>query len=126
VEDVRRGLSERGEIRLRTLFEVALIFLVAYAAIQIVPALVVRLQFLDEMTVAANSPIDMSAGAIKRNLLATAEGYGLHLNPASVGVIRDHERKRTFVTATYEIRINFWPAYTYVWVVKEEVVGYYL
>ncbi len=123
---MHRGLSERGEIRLRSLFEIALIFLVAFAAIQIVPAVVTRLQFLDEMTVAANSPIDMGADTIKRNLLATAEGYGLHLNPASVGVVRDHERGRTFVTATYEIRIDFWPAYTYVWVVKEEVVGYYL
>lgn len=123
---MHRGLSERGEIRLRSLFEIALIFLVAFAAIQIVPAVVTRLQFLDEMTVAANSPIDMGADTIKRNLLATAEGYGLHLNPASVGVVRDHERGRTFVKATYEIRINFWPAYTYVWVIKEEVVGYYL
>jgi len=122
---VSRGDSERGEIRLRTLFETALLFLVAYGAVQVGPAVVLRLKFIDQMTVAANSPIEITADTIKGNLLVTAENFGLTLFADDLSVVRHRELKKTFVSATYEIHINFWPSLTYVWLVKDEVEAYY-
>ena len=117
--------SERGEIRLRSLFELALVFVVAYAAIQAGPAVVLRLKFVDEMAVAANSPIGMTAGEIHNDLMQTAEGFGITLFTGDLHVSRNQEMKKTLISATYEIHINFWPAYTYVWLVRDEVEGYY-
>ena len=117
--------SERGEIRLRTLFEIALLILFTYGAFQVGPAAVLRIRFVDEMTVAANSPVDIDAATIKSNLIRTAEGFGLTLVGDDLLVTRNRERKRTFVSATYEIHIHFWPSYTYVWLVRDEVEGYY-
>ena len=117
--------SEKGEIRLRSLIEMALLFLVAYSAIQIGPAVLLRIKFVDEMTVAANAPVDIDAATIKSNLIRTAEGFGLALAGDDLLVSRNRERKRTLVSATYEIHINFWPSYTYVWLVRDEVEGYY-
>jgi hypothetical protein len=124
-EALARGGSERGEIRLRTLFETALLFLFAYALVQVGPAVLLRVKFVDQMTAAANSPVDMTADVIKRNLLDTAEGFGLTLFADDLKVVRNREQKKTFVSATYEIHINFWPSFTYVWLVKDEVEGYY-
>jgi len=117
--------SERGEIRLRSVFEMGLLFFVAYTAIQVGPAVVLRIKFVDEMTVAANAPVEQNAATIKRGLIDTAEGFGLTLVGNDLLVIRNREMKRTFVSATYEIHINFWPSYTYAWLVKDEVEGYY-
>ena len=117
--------SERGEFRLRSLFEIALIFLIAYAAIQVGPAVVLRLKFIDEMTVAVNAPIGMTAQTIHNNLMETAEGFGITLLTDDLYVNRSQEMKKTVINATYEIHMNFWPAYTYVWVVRDEIVGYY-
>lgn len=120
-----RVRSERGAIRLRSLLEMGLLALVAYVAFQVGPAVMLRIKFVDEMTVAANSPVDVDAATIKRDLIRTAEGFGLALAGDDLFVIRNRERKRTFVSATYQIHINFWPSYTYVWLVKDEVEGYY-
>jgi hypothetical protein len=117
--------SERGEIRLRSLFELALVFAVAYAAIQVGPAVALRLKFVDEMGVAANSPLEMPATEIHSNLMETAEGFGMTLFADDLYVNRNKKMKKTFVSVTYEIHINFWPAYTYVWLVRDEVEGYY-
>ena len=117
--------SERGEIRLRSLFELALIFAVAYAAIQVGPAVVLRLKFIDEMGAAANSPIGMTADTIHQNLMETADGFGITLLTNDLYVIRNQRMKKTLITATYEIHMNFWPAYTYVWLVRDEVEGLY-
>jgi hypothetical protein len=125
VRKVSKGHSERGEIRLRSLFEMGLIFLFAYSAVQVGPAVVLRLKFLDEMTVAANSPIEMGAGTIKRELMEKAEGFGLTLLSDNLSVMRNRDMQKTFIVATYEIHISFWPAFTYVWTVRDEVVGYY-
>jgi hypothetical protein len=103
----------------------ALLFLVAYTAVQVGPAVVLRIKFVDEMTVAANSPVEIKAATIKRNLIQTAEGFGLTLMGNDLRVIRNREMKRTFVSATYEIHINFWPSYTYAWLVRDDVEGYY-
>ena len=125
VSKVSRVDSEQGEIRLRSLFEFALLFLVAYAAFQVGPAVMLRIKFVDQMTIAANSPVEFTAQTIRRKLIGTAEGFGLTLVGEDLRVIRNREMKRTFVSATYEIHINFWPSFTYVWLVKDEVEGYY-
>lgn len=117
--------SERGEIRLRTVVEMAILAAVAYAAFQVIPAVMLRIKFVDEMTVAANSPIEINASAIKQNLLRAAASSGVTLLADDLHVVRNRERKRTFVSATYEIHINFWPSFTYVWLVRDEVEGYY-
>ena len=56
----------------------------------------------------------------------TAEGFGITVLADDLYVNRSQQMKKTFITATYEIHINFWPFGTYVWLVREEVVGYYL
>ena len=117
--------SDRGEIRLRSLFELALIFAVAYGAIQVGPAVVLRLKFIDEMGAAANSPIGMTADTIHRNLMETADGFGITLLTDDLYVIRNQKMKKTLITATYEIHMNFWPTYTYVWLVRDQVEGLY-
>ncbi len=117
--------SQRGEIRLRSLIELALIFAVAYGAIQVGPAVVLRLKFIDEMGAAANSPIGITSDTIHRNLMETAEGFGITLFADDLYVIRNQEMKKTLITATYEIHMNFWPAYTYVWLVRDEIEGLY-
>lgn len=121
-----RLADERGQIRLRFLLEMALIAAVTYAAFEVGPAVVLRIKFVDEMTVAANSPVEIDATTIKRELLQTAEGYGVTLLAENLRVIRNRELKRTLISATYEIHIHFWPSYTYVWLVKDDVQGYYL
>jgi hypothetical protein len=117
--------SQRGEIRLRSLFELALIFAVAYGAIQVGPAVVLRLKFIDEMGAAANSPIGITSDTIHRNLMETAEGFGITLFADDLYVIRNQEMKKTLITATYEIHMNFWPAFTYVWLVRDDVEAFY-
>jgi len=122
---VSRLPEERGEIHLRFLFEMALVAVVTYVAFQVGPAVMLRIKFVDEMTVAANSPVEVDAATIKRNLLHTAEGHGVTLVGDDLLVIRNQQLKRTLISATYEIHINFWPSYTYVWLVKDDVQGYY-
>jgi hypothetical protein len=125
VRTVSRPAEERGEIRLGFLFDMALVAVIAYAAFQIGPAVLLRIKFVDEMTVAANSPVEVDAPTIKRNLLHTAESYGVILVGQDLLVIRNRELKRTVISATYEIHIHFWPSFTYVWLVKDDVQGYY-
>jgi hypothetical protein len=122
---VRRAADERGEIRLRFLFEMALVAAMAYLAFHVGPAVLLRIKFVDELTMAANSPVEVDAATIKRDILHVAEGYGVTLVGQDLLVIRNRELKRTIVSATYEIPIYFWPSYTYVWLVKDDVQGYY-
>jgi hypothetical protein len=118
--------SERGEIRVRTLFEFALIFIIAYGVIQIGPAVKLRIDFVNAMEVAANSPIGKSAGDIKMDLIATAEGLGLTVLSNNLHVARNVDERKTIITAYYQIHINFWPRFTYVWHVRDQVEGYLL
>lgn len=120
-----RPAEKRGAIRLGFLFDMALVAAIAYIAFQVGPAVVLRIKFVDEMTVAANSPVEVDAATIKRNLINTAESYGVILVGQDLLVSRNRELKRTLVSATYEIHIHFWPSYTYVWLVKDDVQGYY-
>ena len=118
--------GERGEVHLRTIFEILFIVVIAYAAIQVGPAVKLRIDFLNEMELAANSPIQITADQIKMNLLKAAEGYGLILSYENLQVERRAAEKTTVITATYEIYISFWPRFTYVWHITDQVEGYLL
>jgi hypothetical protein len=41
-------------------------------------------------------------------------------------VERRSAEKTTVITATYEIYISFWPSFTYVWHITDQVEGYLL
>lgn len=117
--------SVLGKIRGRSLLEVAILFIAAYSVLEVAPAVTLRIRFLNEMELAANSPIEMTASDIKRKLLQAAEGLGLTLLDHNLGVVRDRELRKTIISARYQIFIHFWPAFTYAWNVKDEVEGYF-
>ena len=120
------GGSERGEIRLRTLIELGVIFLIGYALVQIGPAVKLRIDFVNTMEFAANAPIGKTAGEIKMDLIAAAEGVGITILSDNLHVVRSVEEKKTLITVYYEIHINFWPRYIYVWHIRDQVEAYYL
>ena len=102
----------------------AFIFALLYACVQVGPAVFLRVEFLNEMEMAANSPISKTTGAIRSDLIATAEGFGLALMSEGLTVERNMKLKATVITAKYEIHINFWPDFTYVWNVEDIAEGY--
>jgi hypothetical protein len=118
--------SERGEIRIRTLIELGVVFLIAYAIVQIGPAVKLRIDFVNAMEIAANAPIGKTAAQIKMDLIATAEGIGITILSDNLNVVRNVEERRTLITAYYQIHINFWPRFTYVWHVRDQVEAYLL
>jgi hypothetical protein len=119
-------VHERGEIRLRTVLEMLLVAVIAYSAFQVWPAVKLRIDFLNEMETAANAPVEKSGSEIKYDLLKKAEVLGLTLFSDNLHVVRDRDVRKTVITAQYQIHINFWPRFTYVWHVKDQVEGYYL
>jgi hypothetical protein len=115
---------ETGEIRLRTVLEFAFIFVLAYLAVQVAPVVILRMNFLNELQVAANSPVGDSAVDIRRKVLETAEGYGITLLSEQLSVERDRAQKRTVIDATYQLYINFGPTQlTYAWNIHDRVEG---
>lgn len=118
--------SELGEIRLRSIFELLFIFVVGYAAVQVGPAVKLRIDFLNEMEVAANSPIQKSEHDIRYDLLKAGERIGLTIFADDLFVERNTTEKKTLIRARYEIHVNFWPRFTYVWRVEDQVEGYLL
>lgn len=100
--------------------------IIVYAAFQIGPAVKLRIDFLNQMEIAANSPISMSADEIRSDLLDVAEGFGLTVFPEDIHVERNREEKKTVIRARYDIYINFWPRFTYIWTVEDQVEGYLL
>jgi len=114
---------ESGAMRVRTVFELLFIFVLAYVVVQVAPAVVLRVNFLNELEVAANAPIGDTADVIRRHILETAEGYGIALISERLVVERNREQKRTIIDAHYQLFINFWPSFTYVWNVHDRVEG---
>jgi hypothetical protein len=123
---MRRAASGRGEVRLRALIEIAVLCLIVYAAVHVGPAVKLRIDFVNAMEVAANSPIDKTAGEIKMDLIATAENIGLTIFSDHLHVRRNVKEKKTVITAYYDIHISFLPNYTYVWHVRDQVEAYLL
>ena len=121
----QRWVQSSGAIRLRTLFEVLLLATVGYVALQVGPAVILRTRFMNEMELAANSPVEMTAVEIKHKLQSTAEGMGLTLLSEDLHVIRDQKSQRTTIDARYDIHIRILPSFVYVWKVRDEAEGYY-
>jgi hypothetical protein len=119
-----RLVQERGEVRPRLLFEVLLLFVIAYSVFQVGPAVKLRIDFLNEMEVGANAPIGETELEIKAGLLKKAELLGITIISDNLFVRRDVEASRTLITAIYQIHIGFWPHYIYVWHVEDRVEGY--
>jgi hypothetical protein len=120
-----RGSEQRG-IRGRHVFEILLVAIIAYFAFQVGPAVKQRIDFLNEMQVAANSPIEKTSDQIRVELRAVAESMGIVIHSEHLFVERNTTEGITTITADYQIHINFWPNYTYVWNVKDQVEGYLL
>lgn len=116
-----RGRDESGAVRVRTIFELLFIFVLAYVVVQVAPAIVLRMSFLDELEVAAHSPVEDSAADIRRRVLEVAEGYGIALLSDQLFVDRDRDQNKTIIDAHYQLYINFWPSFTYVWNVHDRV-----
>jgi hypothetical protein len=116
---------ESGEISIRTILELGLVFLVGYAAFEIGPVVMLRMKFLDQMQFAAYSPPEKDLGSIKRELLETAEGFQITLLAENLKVERDRELRKTLISAEYDLFIHFFPAFTYTWRVKDQVEGYF-
>lgn len=110
-----RGSDERQGIRLRHVVEFGFIAVFAYLAVQVGPVLVLRARFLDEIEIAANSPVQMSAAEIKQKILSIADGAGVVLLSENLHVERNQELQVTRVEARYQLHINFWPGMNYVW-----------
>ena len=117
-------VQERGEIRLRTLFEVLLLVIIAYTVFQVAPAVKLRIDFLNEMEVGANAPVDKTESQIKAELIQKAQLMSLSILSDNLYVRRDPSESRTVITAIYQIHIIFWPRFTYIWNVEDRVEGY--
>ena len=121
---VRRRSKEAGEIRIRNLIELVVVFLLAYAVFQFAPAVVTRVNFLNEMQVIANSPVQESALELRQKVLRAAEGRSIVLGAERVHVRRDQSTQRTTIDVSYELIVNFFPRYTYVWRVNDHVEAF--
>jgi len=117
----RRQSKEAGEIRIRNLVELVIVFVLVYAIFQIAPAVVTRVNFVNEMAEIANSPVEETALVLRQKVLRAAEGRSIVLNAERVHVRRDQSAQRTTIDVSYELIVNFFPRYTYVWRVNDHV-----
>ncbi len=117
----RRRSKEAGEIRIRNLVELVFVFFLVYAIFQIAPAVVTRVNFLTELDVIAHSPVEETALELRQKVLRAAEGRSIVLDAERVHVRRDPSAQRTTIDVSYELIVNFFPRYTYVWRVNDHV-----
>lgn len=110
---------EPGAIRIRNLVEFTLIFVLGYIAFQVAPNVALRVNFLSELEVMANAPFEESAATIRRRVLETAEGYGIVLDSDRLFVERNREQNKTIIDVTYQLHVNFYPRFVYVWNVHD-------
>ncbi len=110
---------EPGAIRIRNLVEFILIFVLGYIAFQVAPNVALRVNFLSELEVMANAPFEESAATIRRRVLETAEGYGIVLDSDRLFVERNREQNKTIIDITYQLHVNFYPRFVYVWNVHD-------
>ena len=113
--------GEAGEIRVRNLFELIFVFLVLYIIFQAAPMVVTRMNFLNELEVIANSPVGETEGQLRQKILRAAEGRSIVLDAERVFVRRDANTKTTTIDVSYELYVNFFPRFTYVWRVSDHV-----
>lgn len=118
---MRRSSSQAGEIRVRNLIELALVFLVIYVIFQAAPAVITRVNFLNELEVIANSPVQEDASTLRRKVLEAAKGRSIAIVNEDLHVVRDKAAGRTTIDVKYELFVNFFPRFTYMWEVHDRV-----
>lgn len=116
-----RTSGEAGEISIRNLLELAFVFLLVYALFQVAPVVVTRVNFLSELEVIANSPVEENDAVLKQKVLRSAEGRSIVLDAERVHVRRDRSTQTTTIDVSYELYMNFFPRFTYVWRVNDHV-----
>jgi hypothetical protein len=113
--------KETGAIRARSIIEFGMIFVLVYVVFQVAPIVVLRINFQNELQFIANAPVEESAATLRRRVLETAEGYGIALNSEQLFVERNRETNKTTINVTYQLYINFYPRFVYVWNVHDQV-----
>jgi hypothetical protein len=117
----RSGSQEAGEIRIRNLIELVLVFFFAYAVFQIAPAVITRVNYLNELQVIASSPVYETELELRQKALAAAEDESIAIDANRVHVRRNQATQTTTIDVSYELYVNFFPRYTYVWRVNDHV-----
>ena len=112
---------EAGEIRIRNLVELVFVFFLVYCLFQIAPAVITRVNFLNELQVIANSPVGETAFELRQKALRAAEGRSIVIDADRVHIRRDQTTHRTTIDVSYELYVNFFPRYTYVWRVNDHI-----
>ena len=112
---------EAGEIRIRNLLELVFVFFLVYIVFQIAPAVITRVNFLNELQVIANSPVYETALELRQKALQAAQGRSIVIDANRVHVRRNQATQRTTIDVSYELYVNFFPRYTYVWRVNDHV-----
>ena len=112
---------EAGEIRIRNLIELVFVFFFVYIVFQIAPAVITRVNFLNELQVIANSPVYETALELRQKALQAAHGRSIVIDANRVHVRRNQATQTTTIDVSYELYVNFFPRYTYVWRVNDHV-----
>ena len=112
---------EAGEIRIRNLVELVFVFFLVYCLFQIAPAVITRVNFLNELQVIANSPVGETALELRQKALRAAEGRSIVIDADRVHIRRNQTTHRTTIDVSYELYVNFFPRYTYVWRVNDHI-----
>ena len=117
----RSTKSHTGAIRVRTMIELTFLCLVAYLVFQATPAVIARFSFLNELTVIANSPVLEDAFVLRQKVMDAAASRSIVVVSENLHVTRDQEQSKTIIDVRYELFMNFFPRFTYVWHVEDHV-----
>ena len=112
---------EAGEIRVRNLIELVFVFVLVYIVFQIAPAVITRVNFLNELQMIASSPVYETALDLRQKALQAAQGRSIVIDANRVHVRRNQATQTTTIDVSYELYVNFFPRYTYVWRVNDHV-----
>lgn len=112
---------EAGEIRIRNLVELVFVFFLVYCIFQVAPAVITRVNYLNELQVIANSPVQETELELRQKALRAAQGRSIVIDADRVHVRRNVATHTTTIDVSYELYVNFFPRYTYVWRVNDHI-----
>lgn len=120
-ENVRSPHKDRGEIRIRAVLEITGLLLVVYIVIQLAPAVATRINFLNELEVIANSPIQDTDAELRQRVLQAGRDRGIALSRDNIFVQRDRALRKTIIDTSYQLRVDFLPGLGFDWHVTDHV-----
>jgi hypothetical protein len=82
---------------------------------------ITRVNYLNELQVIASSPVYETALELRQKALAAAEDESIAIDANRVHVRRNQATQTTTIDVSYELYVNFFPRYTYVWRVNDHV-----